>query len=92
MELAFEQELSKFERSEEKAQVMELMTSWERKGRQEGRKELVKLQLRQRLGGLSSASARQLDSLSSSRLTQLAKALLNFQAKSDLDQWLDRHA
>jgi len=90
-ELAFEQELSRFEQSE-KAQVMELMTSWERKGEQEGQRKLIKLQLRRRFGGLSSASARQLDGLSSARLTQLAMALLNFQVKSDLDRWLERHA
>jgi ABC-type Na+ transport system ATPase subunit NatA len=35
-ELAFEEELDKLESREQKASVMELMTSWERKGRAEG--------------------------------------------------------
>jgi len=98
-ELAFRRELDKLEDNERKASVMELMTSWERKGRQEGLEEgrregqltLVKRQLRRRLSSLSPAAAKQVNLLSAEQLEQLAEALLDFRSAGDLQEWLARH-
>jgi len=91
-ELAFQRELDKIGDSQQKALVMELMTSWERKGRQEGWQEgllaLVKRQLERRLGVLNPATVKQVSALSTDQLEQLAEALLDFSRTVDLQRWL----
>jgi hypothetical protein len=106
-ELAFSRELDKIGETEQKAKVMELITSWERKGRQEGHQEgrqegrqegwqegqlaMVKRLLRHRLGVVNPATAKHLNSLNSGQLEQLAEALLEFRNIKDLQHWLARH-
>jgi len=58
-ELAFARELDKLDDNEQKASVMELMTSWERKGREEGQLALVKRQLDRQVGTLNPEMERQ---------------------------------
>jgi heme oxygenase len=70
------------------------MTSWERKGRQEGWQEgqlaLVKRLLKRRLGDLSPAAMKQLSTLRTEQLEHLAEALLDFSTAGDLEKWLAR--
>jgi hypothetical protein len=87
-ELAFERELDKLDDNEQKASVMELMTSWERKGRQEGQLALVKRQLDRQVGPLKPEMERQVNRLSAERLGDLAEALLQFTSAEDLRRWL----
>ena len=71
---------------------MNLMTSWERKGRQEGWQEgqlaLVKRRLHRQLGPLKPAVERQLSQLNAKSLGDLAEALLGFSDSEDLRRWL----
>ena len=87
-ELAFTRALHRVTSVEEKATVMELMTSWERKGRDEGRRELVKRLLTRRLGVLAPSAERRVNRLSSPQLDALADALLDFTSAADLQRWL----
>ncbi len=70
---------------------MDLMTSWERKGRQEGRLDNIRRPLRILLGAISAAQDRKLRGLTEAQLAELAEALLEFSASTDLDEWLARH-
>ena len=92
----YERELDNIGDSQQKALVMELMTSWERNGRQEGLEKgwqegqlaLVKRLLQRRLGVLSPAAVKQVSALSTEQLEQLAEALLDFSRVADLQRWL----
>lgn len=102
-EQAFQAEVATFARPEQEA-VMELVTSWERKGRAEGRAEglvegrteglvtgqrlLVERQLIRKLGTLPDELHAQVDQLSLSQLTALGEALLEFTTLDDLQTWL----
>ena len=87
----------------ERENVMEIVTSWMKKGlkqgleqgleqgRQEGlthERTLVLRLLRKRLGDLDPAVKEQIESLSPDRLDQLGEALLDFNACDDLGIWL----
>ena len=67
---------------------MELMTSWERKGRAEGELALIKRLLKRRIGAVDPAIEKKLGRLTLQRLESLAEALLDFTGPQDLDQWL----
>ena len=67
---------------------MELMTSWERKGRQEGQLTLVKRLLDRQVGPLKPTVERQVNRLSVRSLGELAEALLHFTSAEDLHRWL----
>ncbi len=94
--VAFDREIDDILDIEERRNVMELMTSWERKGRQEGRQEgwregelaTIKRLLKLRVGGLSTALAKEIDRLSASRREALTEALLDFGTVEDLHRWL----
>lgn len=86
-ELAFQAEVATFSPREQEA-VMEIVTSWEQKGRAEGQRELVERLLIRKLGPLSDATLARLAPLSSSQLTALGEALLDFTAPGDLAAWL----
>jgi len=70
---------------------MEMMTSWERRGRQEGKEELVARQIRRRFGEVSPERMTQLDQLSLEQLNQLGEALLDFTSAKDLENWLSQN-
>ncbi|MEI8376320.1 MAG: DUF4351 domain-containing protein, partial [Planctomycetota bacterium] len=79
----------------ERNNVMEIVTSWMKRGLEQGRQEgldherkLVLRQLRKRLGDLDPAVKAQIELLSADRLEQLGEALLDFNTRSELDIWL----
>jgi hypothetical protein len=84
---------------EEKEATMQLMSSWERKGReegiaagrQEGKEELVVRLIQRRLGSVSKAVMEQLTQLSSEQLNELGEALLDFKTASEVESWLSRY-
>jgi hypothetical protein len=79
---------------QEKESVMEIVTSWMKKGLEQGlqheRKVLLRL-LRKRLGDLDPAVEEQVKGLSADRLEALGEALLDFNSLADLGTWLQAH-
>ncbi len=77
---------------------MPYITSWERIaqkrgekiGEQRGKLALVLHLLKRRIGVLDEKMKAQVEKLSSSRLEQLADALIDFTQPSDLERWLKR--
>ena len=72
---------------------MELTTSWEEKGRQQGRQEgeanVVLRLLRRRCGDLAPALQQRVTALPSEQLESLAEALLDFTSAADLERWFE---
>ncbi len=75
----------------EQETTMELMSSWERKGRLEGKEELVVRQIMRRFGSVTSQVRERLNRLSAEQLNELGEDLLDFKTPADLDAWLSRH-
>lgn len=73
---------------------MPYVTSWERRGRKEGRQEgqldLVLKLLKHKVGTLSAELRAQIGTLPEHRLQELATALLEFTQRADLEIWLKR--
>ncbi len=75
---------------------MEVLTYWEKKGREEGREEglqrgkeqLVIRQMQRRIGLISSETEKRLEALTSEQLDDLGEALLEFTSAQDLEGWL----
>lgn len=67
---------------------MEIVTSWELKGRAEGQRLILERQLTRKFGALSEDVTSRLTQLSSSQLTALGEALLDFTTMSDVERWL----
>ena len=88
--VAFEREMEHILTRQERDDFMELMTSWERKGRREGELAVVKRQLKVRIGPLKPGTEKKLPRLSTARLEALAEALLNFSNPHDLERWLSK--
>ena len=78
----------------EKETTMELMTSWERKGREEGRQEgkeeVIVLLIQGRFGSVSSHTTERLNRLSSEQLNELVRAFFEFKTLTDVETWLSR--
>lgn len=74
---------------------MEIVTSWEQKGRAEGlvegQRQLIERLLMRKLGPLPDDVLDRLAALSSAQLTALGEALLDFTAPDDLTAWLLAH-
>ncbi|BAZ03714.1 DUF4351 domain-containing protein [Calothrix sp. NIES-3974] len=74
---------------------MEIVTSWQRQGRIEGRiegkREMVLRQLNRRVGTLTPQLQERIQRLSVSQLEDLGEALLDFNAIADLENWLATH-
>lgn len=68
--------------------TMEMMTSWYRQGRQEGKEDLVARLFRHRFGEVSPKVKKRLNQLTSEQLNELGEALLDSTKLSDLDKWL----
>ncbi len=72
--------------------VMELIASWERKGRAEGLREgqrlVVKRMLTHRFGALLLGVRERLATLTADELTALADALLDFTSLAEVEAWL----
>ena len=90
------EEMTRYERAfarlavEERKTTMEMVSSWELKGRQEGKEELITRLIQRRFGSVSSQITEQLDHLSSEQLNQLGEALFDFKSPADLEIWLSR--
>jgi hypothetical protein len=90
-EALFEQALQ-MDEGEEREVVMEIETSWMRKGRelgkQEGMQQIILLQLRQRFQGVDESAIKRIYELTAPQAADLGAALLEFTRPSDLDDWL----
>ena len=77
----------------QKEQIMQITTSWERKGEQKGRQQgqsetIIRL-LNRKFGSIPSQIVSSIESLDSSSLEVLTEDLLDFQSLDDLTSWLD---
>ena len=86
----YKRELARFTPTE-RDETMEIMTSWHREGRLEGKETLVMRMLRRRFGAVSEEVTARIDRLSAEQLDDLGEALLDFGAVYDLEQWLSRN-
>ncbi len=68
--------------------VMELLTSWERKGRAEGLRLVVERQLARKFGDVPVALRERLAALPEERIVALAEALLDFTSLAEVEAWL----
>jgi predicted transposase YdaD len=75
----------------EKEANMEMMSSWTRQGRHEGKEELLAVLIRHRFGSVEQPVMTRLHQLSLDQLNELGAALLDFQTPADLETWLARH-
>jgi hypothetical protein len=100
--LLFHQQAATLLGESEKANVMELTTSWKeegieiglQKGREEGRKresQLILRQLRKRFGSLDPEWETRVQGFSLDQLDQLADVLVDFNSRLDLENWLAGH-
>ncbi len=93
-EQAFQTELGTIE-SEEREQVMEIVTSWMRTGIEQGRQEglqreteLIIRQLKRKIGQLTPEIEAQVKGLEIEELENLGETLLDFEQLEDLTNWL----
>ncbi len=90
-EKAFRDEIGTIE-SEEKEEVMQIVTSWMSKGieqgKQEGQASMVMRLLKHKFGEINSDVEAQIQKLSSPELEDLSEALLDFEQVSELTTWL----
>jgi predicted transposase YdaD len=84
----FKASIASFE-PEKQEVVMEIVTSWQLQGRQEGRLELILRQLNRKLGSLAPELEARIHQLTANQLENLAEALLDFAAAENLVAWLD---
>jgi hypothetical protein len=95
------EEMQQYEREftkltpEEQGATMELMTSWEQKGLQQGlhdgKEGIVSRLIKKRFGAVSPEVEERLDTLSADELDELGEALLDFRSVADLETWLSHH-
>ena len=86
-EQAFRDEIGTIE-SEEKEEVMQIVTSWMRTGIQQGQASMVMRLLKHKFGEINSDVEAQIEKLSSPELEDLSEALLDFEQVSELTTWL----
>ena len=91
-EAMFQSELSTMG-LEEQEQIMQITTSWEEKGRLEGKLEeklnITLRQLNRKLGNLPKTIATRIKSLEPSQLDSLTEDLLEFETLDDLNRWFN---
>ena len=91
-EKIFQETIAQFEPAKKEA-VMEIVTSWQLQGREEGRQEgkleLVKRQLNRKIGSMTPFVSERVSQLSTTQLEDLGEALLDFTSSGDLLAWLD---
>ena len=90
--LSFQREVDHIQDRKLKRKVMELITEWQRQGRQEGELNIVLRQLEHRCGSLPPMLRKRLHALPIRRLETLADALLDFRSVDDLKRWLQEAA
>lgn len=88
-EQTFRDEIGTIE-SEDKEEVMQIVTSWMRTGIQQGQASMVMRQLKHKFGEIDPELEAQIQQLSSPQLEDLSEALLDFEQLEDLITWLSR--
>ena len=86
-EQAFRDEIGTIE-SEEKEEIMQIVTSWMRTGIQQGQASMVMRLVKHKFGKIDSDVEAQIQKLSSPELEDLSEALLDFEKVSELTTWL----
>jgi predicted transposase YdaD len=97
-EAIFQRQIATIEPAQEE-EVMEIVTDWERRGREQGREQgrnqeacaMVVRQLNRRVGVLTPQLQERIQQLSTPQLEDLGEALLDFSAIADLENWLIAH-
>jgi hypothetical protein len=95
------QEMRQYEREfaklapEEQEERMALISSWERKGIEqglhEGQERIIVRLIRKRFGIVAPGVTERLDTLSTDELDELGDAIFDFASVADLEAWLSRH-
>jgi len=88
-ETQFQEEIGTLASSEQE-EIMEIVTSWMLKGIEEGELKIILRQLTRRMGEIAAELQEQIRQLSLIQLEDLAEALLDFEAQTDLVAWLQR--
>ena len=90
----YEREFAKLAPEEQEAR-MELVSSWERKGIEQGlhdgQERTITRLIGRRFGNVASEVTARLNTLSTDQLDALTDALLDFKSAADLEAWLSRH-
>lgn len=84
----FQTEIAKFEVAKQEV-VMEIVTSWELKGIQKGKLEIIMRLLNLKVGEVTPELEERIRQLSTTQLEDLAEALLGFGNAGDLVAWLN---
>ncbi len=84
----FKAEIAKFEIVKQEV-VMEIVTSWQLQGRQEGELKVILRMLNRKLGSITPHQKEQIGQLSTTQLEDLTDALFDFTCPEDLVIWLD---
>lgn len=91
-----EKQLSDVVEEESESKKMPYVTSWERRGREQGlalgKLQLVLQLLKAKFGSLDEKLTTQIEQLPVKKLEKLAEALLGFSDVTDLERWLKRRA
>ncbi|BAZ22341.1 hypothetical protein NIES4073_32230 [Kalymmatonema gypsitolerans NIES-4073] len=91
-EVVFQEQLATIEPKEQE-KVMQIVTSWMRKGLEQGEKQgelkLLMRQLNRRLGEISLQLKGKIENLSTPELENLGEALLDFYSVEDLEAWFE---
>lgn len=87
----FQEELGRIE-PEEQEEVMQIVTSWMRKGIEQGKLSIVMRQLKRKVGELDPEVEERVKGLSVAQLEELSEALLDFSNLEDLTTWLRNDA
>ena len=69
---------------------MEIISSARREGRQEGKEEVLTLQLQGRFSSLPATVTERLDKLTADQLNSLALEIFDFKSLVELEEWLAR--
>jgi predicted transposase YdaD len=90
----FQTEIAKFDPVKQEV-VMEIVTSWQLQGREEGKLEgrlqIVMRQLNRKVGAVRPELGERIEKLSPTQVEDLADALLDFTNAGDLVAWLNSH-
>ena len=86
-EQTFRDEIGTIE-SEEREEVMQIVTSWMKTGIQQGQASMVLRQLKHKFGEINPDVEAQIQQLDSPQLEDLSEALLDFEQLEDLTAWL----
>lgn len=90
----YEEEFAKLTPKEQEARV-ELISSWERKGIEQGlhqgQARIITRQIKRRFGAVSQEITARLDALTADDLDQIGEAMFDFSNLTDLEHWLADH-